>query len=77
MAENFFSTLKLELVPDKAFASREAARLAVLDYIKTFYNRTRMMLGQCHEVSVKSHPNLTKNPALTRTLGRTIQKLAS
>src|SRR3546814_1800068 len=42
MAESFFSTLKLELVPDKAFASREAARLAVFDYIETFYNRTRM-----------------------------------
>ncbi len=42
MAESFFSTLKLELVPDKAFASREAARLSVFDYIETFYNRTRM-----------------------------------
>src|SRR3546814_8515655 len=31
MAASYFSTLKLELVPDKAFASREAARLAVLD----------------------------------------------
>src|SRR3546814_4922071 len=35
MAESFFSTLKLELVPDKAFASREAARLAVFDYIRS------------------------------------------
>lgn len=42
MAESFFSTLKLELVPDKAFASREAVRLAVFDYIEAFYNRTRM-----------------------------------
>ncbi|NZA25852.1 DDE-type integrase/transposase/recombinase [Luteimonas sp. SJ-92] len=41
MAENFFSTLKLELVPE-AFASREVARLAVFNYIETFYNRTRM-----------------------------------
>ncbi len=38
----FSSTLKLELVPDKAFSSRDAARLAVFDYIETFYNRTRM-----------------------------------
>jgi len=42
MAESFFGTLKLELIPDKAFVSREAARLAVFDYIETFYNRTRM-----------------------------------
>jgi putative transposase len=42
MAESFFSTLKLELMLDKAFASREAARLAVFDYIEAFYNRTRM-----------------------------------
>lgn len=42
MAESFFGTLKLELVPDKPFATREAARLAVFDYIEVFYNRTRM-----------------------------------
>jgi len=42
MAESFFSTLKLELIPNKAFVSREAARLAVFDYIEAFYNRTRM-----------------------------------
>lgn len=42
MAESFFSTLKSEGVPDKAFATREAARLAVFDYIEVFYNRTRM-----------------------------------
>ena len=42
MAESFFSTLKLELVPDKTFATRQAARLAVFDYIEAFYNRTRM-----------------------------------
>jgi putative transposase len=42
MAESFFGTLKLELMPERAFASREAARLAVFDYIEVFYNRTRM-----------------------------------
>lgn len=41
-AESFFSTLKLELLPDKTFATRQAARLAVFDYIVAFYNRTRM-----------------------------------
>lgn len=42
MAESFFSTLKLELVPDRGFATREAARLAVFDYIEVFYNRRRL-----------------------------------
>ena len=42
VAESFFSTLKLELAPGKAFQSREAARLAVFDYIEAFYNRARM-----------------------------------
>lgn len=42
MAESFFSTLKLELNPGRAFISREAARLAVFDYIEAFYNRARM-----------------------------------
>ena len=42
MAESFFSTLKLEGVPDKAFATREAARIALFNYIEVFYNRTRM-----------------------------------
>src|SRR3546814_18393397 len=44
MAESYFGTLKLELIPDKAFVSREAARLAVFDYIEAFYNRTRKHL---------------------------------
>lgn len=42
MAESFFGTLKLEGLPDKPFATREAARLAVFEYIEVFYNRTRM-----------------------------------
>lgn len=41
MAESFFGTLKLELVPDQGFTTREAARLAAFDYIEVFYNRTR------------------------------------
>src|SRR3546814_11167168 len=41
MAESFFSTLKLELVPDQAFASREAARLAEFASIQNSSNQTR------------------------------------
>jgi putative transposase len=45
MAESFFGTLKLELAPDQGFATREAARLAVFDYIELFYNRRRLHSG--------------------------------
>jgi transposase InsO family protein len=41
VAESFFGALKCELVHDERFNSREAAKLAVFDYIETFYNRER------------------------------------
>jgi len=42
MAESFFATLKLELVDDKPFDSRDAARMAVFEYVELFYSRVRM-----------------------------------
>ena len=60
MAESFFSTLKLELAPDKAFASREAARLAVFDYIETFYNRTRMHSALGYQSPAKYEERLNR-----------------
>lgn len=49
MAESFFGTLKLELVPDRGFPTRLAARLAVFDYIEIFYNHMRTMTRRpCH-----------------------------
>jgi transposase InsO family protein len=41
VAESFFSNLKNELVHHCDFASREAARAAIFDYIEVFYNRQR------------------------------------
>ena len=41
VAESFFSNLKNELVHHCDFASREAARAAIFDYIEVFYNRSR------------------------------------
>src|SRR3546814_16522020 len=37
MAESFFGTLKLEMIPATTFVSREAASLAVFDSIAAFY----------------------------------------
>lgn len=40
MAESFVSTLKAEM-PARLFPTREAARMAIFDYIEGFYNPTR------------------------------------
>jgi putative transposase len=41
LAESFISTLKCELINRRGWASRDQARLAVFDYIETFYNPRR------------------------------------
>jgi transposase InsO family protein len=40
--ESFFHTLKTELVYQQHYRTREQARLAIFEYIETFYNRTRL-----------------------------------
>lgn len=42
VAESFFHTLKTELIYHHHYRTREEARLAIFDYIATFYNRTRL-----------------------------------
>ncbi len=44
-AESFFATLKLEAVQGEVFATREAARRALFDFIEVFYNRQRLHSG--------------------------------
>lgn len=41
VAESFFSNLKNELVHHCDFHTRDAARVAIFDYIEVFYNRRR------------------------------------
>jgi len=41
VVESFFSNLKNELVHNRSFADRNAARSAIFDYIEVFYNRQR------------------------------------
>ena len=41
MAESFFATLECELLAGRCFPTRNAARLAVFDYIEGFYNSHR------------------------------------
>jgi putative transposase len=41
VAESFFHTLKTELVYQHHYRTREAARLAIFEYLAAFYHRTR------------------------------------
>jgi transposase InsO family protein len=42
-SESFFSTLKTELMEGgKAFASRQAAKAGIFEYVEVFYNRKRL-----------------------------------
>lgn len=42
VAESFFHTLKTELVYQQHYRTREEARLAIFEYVESFYNRTRL-----------------------------------
>jgi putative transposase len=42
MAESFVSTLKAELVSNLEFPTRQAARVAIFEYLETFYNTRRL-----------------------------------
>jgi putative transposase len=41
VTESFFGTLKTELVHHESYATREAARQSLFEYIEVFYNRRR------------------------------------
>ena len=42
LSESFVATLKAELVSRARFPSREAAKMAIFEYLEVFYNRTRL-----------------------------------
>jgi transposase InsO family protein len=41
VAESFFHTLKVELIHDRHYQTRQEARAEIFDYIEVFYNRQR------------------------------------
>jgi putative transposase len=41
VAESFFGTLKLELMSDHKFSTRNEARSSIFEYVEVFYNRKR------------------------------------
>jgi len=48
VAESFFHTLKVEMVHGESFATREAMRRAVFEYIEVDYNRNRRHSANGH-----------------------------
>jgi putative transposase len=40
--ETFWGTLKAELIASRTFATHSEARLAIFDYVESFYNRVRL-----------------------------------
>ena len=44
-AETFFSTIKLEMIYHRHFATRDQAKRAIFEYIEVFYNRKRRHQG--------------------------------
>ena len=42
VAESFFSTLQVELLDQKKWATQSKLRLAIFNYIEVFYNRQRL-----------------------------------
>ena len=59
-AESFFSSLKNELVHGEAFATRDAARVAIVSYIEGFYNRKRL-----HQTLGYRTPAVVDNEAMS------------
>ena len=63
MIESFFSTLRAELTDLQRFATRQAARTAVFEFIEVFYNRQRLhsSLGYRSPLSFETaHSSSTK-----------------
>ena len=59
--ESFWSTLKTELIHRRDFHDLAAVRLAVFDYIETFYNRRRLHSALGYQSPVEFEQQLTYN----------------
>jgi putative transposase len=59
--ESAIGTIKLELVEQHVFATRDIARLRVFDYIEAFYNPLRMHTISPNEYEAAHHATLTED----------------
>ena len=55
VAESFFATLKNEMYYQHRFATRAAARTAVVEYIETYYNRKRLHSTLGYITPIEAH----------------------
>lgn len=55
MAESFFGALKNEWIHRMTFATRSAARQAIVQYIEGFYNRQRLHSGLDYKTPLEVH----------------------
>ena len=53
--ESFFGTLKVELVHDENYKTREEAKSSIFEYIEAYYNTKRKHSTINSENSVKNH----------------------
>lgn len=62
VCESFFHTLKVELVHNTRFDTREQAKAEIFNYIEVFYNRIRMhsTLGYCSPIEFEQQYEMTK-----------------
>ena len=65
VAEAFMASLKRELVSRRSWPTRRELRIAVYDYIETFYNRTRRhsALGYLSPATYEHLTDLSEPPS--------------
>ncbi|MFD3004030.1 IS3 family transposase [Pontibacter toksunensis] len=76
VAESFFKTMKTEMAYHHKFATRKVARLAVFEYIESFYNRKRRHSALSYRTPCQYENLLYRNATygcLKKVSSRTLQ----
>ena len=60
VAESFFKTLKVELIYQNRYQTRQEAELSIFEYIETFYN-TKRRNKQLNNLTILEHKKLINN----------------
>ena len=60
VAESFFKTLKVELIYQNRYQTRQEAELSIFEYIETFYN-TKRRHKQLNNLTILEHKKLINN----------------
>lgn len=68
VAESFFKTLKVELVYQNKYQTKQEAELSIFEYIETFYNTNRRH-KQLNNLTILEYQNLIYNNLKNGSLG--------